>query len=438
MVCSATMRDRSFRAVQLRTLFLGIAATVAACGGSREEDSIRASDFATNVCEGGWLDGVTPSAPVDYLELASVTLGGNPEDAPKIIEQTGSRCGTATDKARCEAAIAALDLPKSQRFSLQYFETRYLIYTRGDEVGAITTSDDARRFLSPFENAKDAALLVRAFTGPSLHCEVTNTRRSGDGFEFYATSGSTCGGDVHDDVVRVSRDGAVEVVATEIAQTGDPKCAIGRRPAGYVPPSRRAQSIGEYFAQAAELEAASVPAFRRLARELRAHGAPAELVARAETAARDEVRHARATKRLAMRFGGAVSWPKIGNLPVRSLAVIAEENAREGCVRETFGALVATVQAARAFDPEVRREMEIIAREETEHAALAWDAAEWLDRLLDDDARARVIRARAGAIAELHASLDASFVSPELGLPTAREARGLLARLEPELQKLAA
>ncbi|MDF2694598.1 MAG: putative lipoprotein, partial [Labilithrix sp.] len=236
----------------------------------------------------------------------------------------------------------------------------------------------------------------------------------------------------------VSRGGATEVVATEIAEKGDPSCRVGRRPAGYVPPSSRARSNGEYLAHAAELEAASVPAFRRLARELRAHGAPAELVARAESAARDEVRHARATKRIAERFGGAVNWPRIGKLPVRSLAEISEENAREGCVGETFGALVATVQAARALDPEIRREMEIIARDETEHAALAWDAADWFDRLLDDDARARVTRARADAIAALRASLDASFVSPELGLPTVREARVLLARLEPELQPLAA
>jgi hypothetical protein len=43
----------------------------------------------------------------------------------------------------------------------------------------------------------------------------------------------------------------------------------------------------------AQLEAASIVAFDRLARELDAHGAPAELVAEARRAKTDEVRHAR-------------------------------------------------------------------------------------------------------------------------------------------------
>ncbi|AKU99143.1 putative lipoprotein [Labilithrix luteola] len=426
------------RAGHLRTLFFGLVATVGACGGGVEEDSIRASDFTTDVCKTDLLEGVTPSAPVDYLELSSVVLGGHPQDPPKRLARRGTKCLTATDKARCETAMASLDLPKSERADIVSFVKHYLVYTRGDEVGAIQTSDELRGFLAPFENVKDAALLLRAFSAQSLHCYVPNTRSRGDSFEFYTSTGDTCGGDVLDNVVRVRPDGVMEVVASEIAEKGDPTCRFGRRPEGYTPTPTRAASIGEYLAVAAELEAASVPAFRRLARELRAHGAPAALVSRAELAARDEVRHARATKRLAERFGGTVTRPMVGKLPVRSLAEIAEENAREGCVGETFGALLATVQAARATDPEVRREMEIIARDETEHAALAWDAAEWFERLLDDDARARVRQARTSAVAELAASLDGGFSSAVLGLPSPAEMRSLLARLEPALVTLAA
>ena len=50
---------------------------------------------------------------------------------------------------------------------------------------------------------------------------------------------------------------------------------------------------------------------------------------------------------------------------------IARENAEEGCVRETFGALLAAHQAAYACDPEVREVMTRIAGDELRHAALA-------------------------------------------------------------------
>src|SRR5260221_4003130 len=54
----------------------------------------------------------------------------------------------------------------------------------------------------------------------------------------------------------------------------------------------RASAVGETLARAAWLEAASIHAFRRLARELHAHGAPRALVEAARTCARDEIRHA--------------------------------------------------------------------------------------------------------------------------------------------------
>ena len=57
----------------------------------------------------------------------------------------------------------------------------------------------------------------------------------------------------------------------------------GRRPEGLAPSTATgACAVGRYFADAAHLEAASVHAFRRLARELTAHGAPSSLVADAK------------------------------------------------------------------------------------------------------------------------------------------------------------
>jgi hypothetical protein len=58
--------------------------------------------------------------------------------------------------------------------------------------------------------------------------------------------------------------------------------------------------------------------------------------------------------------------------PARSLEELAVENAVEGCVRETYGALTAIWQARTAKDPSVAAAVRRIARDETRHAALSW------------------------------------------------------------------
>jgi hypothetical protein len=152
----------------------------------------------------------------------------------------------------------------------------------------------------------------------------------------------------------------------------------GRRPRGLAPayvPKRT--PLGDYFAANAHLESASVRAFRELARSLDALGAPRRLVSAAHRSAVEERCHARATGRLARRFGGVTSRPRARRVPAPSLVELLEDDAVEGCVKETFGALLATWQAAHATDPSVRRTMRRIALDETRHAALAWEILGW-------------------------------------------------------------
>jgi hypothetical protein len=187
--------------------------------------------------------------------------------------------------------------------------------------------------------------------------------------------------------------------------------------------------LGAFFAEVAHLEAASVHAFRRLARELRAHGAPRALVRRAERAAKDEIRHARTTAALARRHGGRPAKPRVAARKVRSLARIARENAVEGCVRETFGALLATWQAEAARDPRIREAMRTIARDETSHAALAWDVARWIEPRLRPSTRARLAQARREALESLEADLAtplAPSIQEQAGVPSPLCARVLL------------
>jgi hypothetical protein len=215
--------------------------------------------------------------------------------------------------------------------------------------------------------------------------------------------------------------------------TALPGCqpGVGRRPSGLARArvKRQRDAVGTTLAEMAHLEAASVHAFRRLEAELTALGAPGSLVATARRSARDEVRHARVTSQLARRRGCAPSRVVVSPAPQRrSLDDFAVENAVEGCVRESFGALVATHQAEHARDPGVKRAMRTIARDETRHAALAWAVARWLAPQLDARGRARVRRSIARAVESLRCEITMTpvEVAGELGLPAGAEGVRLL------------
>jgi hypothetical protein len=178
----------------------------------------------------------------------------------------------------------------------------------------------------------------------------------------------------------------------------------------------------------AHFEAASVPAFEGLARELEAHGAPKRLQRAALRASRDEVRHARIATALAEREGASVPKARVRKGVVRSLVAVALENAVEGCVNETFAAAVAVAQSMTASDARVRAAMGRIARDELRHAELAWSVARWIEGRLGEGDIARVARARTAAVEAL-LRRTTSDVHPELvkklGLPPAPVARAI-------------
>jgi hypothetical protein len=218
------------------------------------------------------------------------------------------------------------------------------------------------------------------------------------------------------------------------------RCVGGRRPEGLVEARSATHThhgpVAEVLARMAYLEAASVPAFERLARELDAHCAPRRLRTASRRAARDEQRHARVMRRLAEREGARVAPSTVEPRPVRSLDALAIENAVEGCVRETFGAAVAAIQAQRAGDPAVRRAMKGIARDEAFHAELSWAVARWLEPRLTKAQRQKVRLARCRAIAQLVSSASSETdeaARSRLGVPDAAQAVALLRELDATL-----
>ncbi len=220
---------------------------------------------------------------------------------------------------------------------------------------------------------------------------------------------------------------------------GEPVCA-GRRPAGLVSlgtePRTSTSKLGEYLARTAHLEAASVIAFERLAEELSLHKAPAQLVERALSAREDEQRHAAVMRDLALARGGQPEVVRTREFRPRGVLELAVENAVEGCIRETYGALVGAHQATRAKDLELRMAFRGIAPDEARHAALAHAVHVWAWERLDPSARERLRKAQLAAVFELarECSLapDAELLEAA-GLPDAAMACALLGELTREL-----
>lgn len=193
-----------------------------------------------------------------------------------------------------------------------------------------------------------------------------------------------------------------------------------------------AATAGDFLADAARLEAASIDAFEIVAGELESFGAPAELVLRARRAAREERRHARVVASLAVRRGSSPRPPTEATRRLRDLRAFAIENAVEGCVRETYGAALATFQASRARAADVREAMRAIAEDESSHAELSFAIDAWLATRLDASERRDVATSRAKAVDALASHVETTVArafDAELGMPARDEARAMLAEL---------
>jgi hypothetical protein len=232
-------------------------------------------------------------------------------------------------------------------------------------------------------------------------------------------------------IVTVDGGPAVQVVHTAY-------CLGGRRPAGLAAPivAGGSSALGVWLAGTAHLEAASIDAFAIMSSELEAHGAPRALIDRALAAADDERRHARVMTRLARRRGARPPEARVVRQPTRDLETIAAENAVEGCVRETFAALVACRQARAAEDLAVRRAMKGIAVDETRHAALSWAVDAWAGARLSSAARRRTREARRATVEALLGEIavgEPADLRAAAGLPDGDEAVRMASALFSEL-----
>jgi hypothetical protein len=412
-----------------------------------EPEIIDEAQFSVNLCDQGLraLALVEPVEPVDYLELrmADALPGEEAEPTnPSVIDSTGTRCAGASDVAACEAAFAALPLGSEfLRGDFDWYTYESLAFTRGDAVEAVGTEAALLELLGEIDSPGDAAVLAR-LRRHSLVCNAGNeVGERDDGYVIHTRSGGGCGegDDIEEHVILVRPDGTIEVLQTVLIEKGDPHCSVGRLPAGLCRPRRAARArsaVGSFFAEVATLEAAAVTAFGQLARELALHGAPRSMIGAALRSRRDEIRHARATARLARRHGGRPAHPRVAAWAPRRLTEVAADNAIEGCIRETYGALVAHAQARMARDPEVRRVLAGIAVDETRHAALSWALADWARTRMSPAERRHVTRSTGDALERMAPELTRAW-APEVhavaGLPQPDQAAAMFRQLREHL-----
>ncbi|MEW5741214.1 MAG: ferritin-like domain-containing protein [Myxococcota bacterium] len=385
------------------------------------------------------VSGLAPAVIPDVIDLRQRTDfgAGSPNNPPTTLSSTGAACATATNKPTCQAAFDGLAPDAGFGEScLQICVSYFLATTKADEVKAWTSIEQLKTFLGTIDTEQEAALMAFAHDY-RLQCEQLDRggvkARSGGGYDVIATRGHTCGpgSKITRYYLNVTPSGEVTETSSEVAEYGDPNCAIGRRPFGLESSGRTAcdDALGRHFAIAAHLEAASVDAFTRLKHELQRYEAPAVLQGAAVLSAVEEVQHAQATALLAERFGAAVQPPRVEARPLRALLDVAVDNAVEGCVRETYGALVAHHQAAHAQDEEIRALMQRIAEDETRHAELSWDIAAWAETKLSPSELSLVREAQRAAVSKLRDELAAP-VDPTLvevaGMPDSASALAML------------
>jgi hypothetical protein len=348
-------------------------------------------------------------------------------------------CSTAPDGARQPTGTAAIDGGIDATVSAAVDASADAGVDGTVVVDSASGASPAACDSIPFDGAAIEGDQDGCVTYRALPCGLPPTARREGCFVDLATCIGICGCDpseggffIYCQLSSVSCDDAGNVLdAASIVEFVSCNGISGRRPRGLAPPRvPRRTPLGDYFAASAHLESASVGAFRDLEGSLEAFGAPPRLSRAAGRSADDERGHARAMGRLARRFGGRTARPRTRRVSPPTLLQLLEDDAVEGCVKETFGALLATWQASQARDARVRRTMRRIAHDETRHAALAWEILVWGMLRLPREDRRRVEETLENALAALESAPPLPVhpaVHEVAGHPPPEHERGLMA-----------
>lgn len=448
-----------------------LASTLAACSGS--VNIVPSSDGGTILADGGVTPTplptsvdclspydmmaalyarLTPASGIDgisFYAVGTIDLPAPDGGAPPISRGSiGKPCGDAA----CEAKLAELAASTMNDVNMGSGWTEgvggmiqarrgFAIVTRAGIHTAVVTLDDLRPLISPIETLQEAQAWA-TINGKGATCESMNnaSTANADYYELRSVS-SSCDFSTNITVLseviyRVYRDGTIEAGAPrELKRESSGGCAVaGRRPTGLGEHTAEAPSpLGTYLAEMAHLESAAVYAFGELASELERFGAPRSLIERARIAQGDEMRHTLTMSRHAKAQGATLPELQVSPRSYASIFDLALHNAEEGCVRETYGALVAMHQATCAKNESLRSDLTQIAHEEVAHAEWSHDLDAWLQTQLTEAQCQAVREAKTKAFEALHSeatrSVDAN-VAREVGLPNQHGMALMLASLQ--------
>ncbi len=409
------MRDPHFRHLLVLTLM------AAGCSGNKEpvvpeapapEPAPVSTEMqpGTGSCEEGlvYAGAMRPATAGAPLELRRVQTRF--DDAERSVEgQDGAICG---DDAACTTAAEALWEAAPIRSDCgQIGCTNHVLITAAGGTPSALSGDTLLAYLGPIDTAAEARLLAWS-KGFDVACSPA---LEGQVYVVQATQFmSDC--PMQTDTVSIQIDAQGTMTETQRTEGPSGPCA------GRLPPGTHAAAdprcAGAWLAHAAEMEASSAHAFRVLAGELAAHGAPEHLVAWALRAEQEELGHARTMAALAQQQGFAPAPVPLPQLPQRSLLAIALDNAEEGLGRELWGVLSALWQSQHAQDPQVRTAMRQIALDECSHAEFSRALHGWLQTRLTEAEWAQVC-ARAEAVWAQGPGTDSLTSSAKgwLGLP---------------------
>ena len=419
-----------------KLLHVALCSIISAVAGCKSESNIPLTDR-------GWQPpSCGENSKVDLLPGLNVS-----EDIDGlVIFRMGVQTGPYTEVFGGEPCASALDVQSCTALLNQASEnsqyTPSIIVTSGDEVRAIEGKPDVLAFLGDIDTPEKAFLWMQV-NNMGVWCNNPNSAvaPASDGESWiglYTEMTSSCAPITEDRVeVKIRVDGSLEELSrVEISR--EPGVCIGRMPPGTLSFSGSSEcvdysDIGAMFAKHAAYEAASVVAFNHLKAELEHYGAPTVLTDKIQQAANDEVRHAEQVESLAKQYGCQAEEFDVNSGPLRSLEEIALDNLREGCVGETWGALVGLYQADNAKHQTIRQTMKDIAVDEVGHAALSWEIHHWLYGQLSTEVQKRLDAEMQNSIVKLKTKVAASKRKDyELvaGLPDAAESATLLNQLQ--------
>lgn len=216
-----------FPAFRLLVVALATAVALIACSG---DGSV--PDDMTNACPDGVLSyasALKPALPVDFagtrVERADFVADGRYTFRITRTQDTfGTPCATAKDKPLCERNLDAIRVlgatcnggavtpaAAPAEPTPSPCVATYLVYTRGDEVGAIVTAEQARAFFGPIDTPQEAMYLA-SLGGETFSCSSParpGYKTTPEGYELLAAD------DCVRRFLRVTREGVVTFLRTD-------------------------------------------------------------------------------------------------------------------------------------------------------------------------------------------------------------------------------